>query len=105
MLSPISASSSDSRLFRSWHHEDGVLSERQPWIARAADDVGAHPAPNLNEPGMVLSATTRDTVETSVRAGDRLQRVIDALLNISRAPYGALVPDREDLDLASVTTD
>ena len=41
----------------------------------------------LNEPGMVLSATTRDTVETSVRAGDRLQRVIDALLNISRAPY------------------
>jgi signal transduction histidine kinase/DNA-binding response OmpR family regulator len=59
----------------------------------------------LNEPGMVLSATTRDTVETSVRAGDRLQRVIDALLNISRAPYGALVPDREDLDLASVTTE
>ena len=59
----------------------------------------------LDEPGVVLTAATRNTVETSVRAGDRLQRVIDALLDLSRAESGALIPDREDMDLASVTTD
>jgi signal transduction histidine kinase len=32
----------------------------------------------LQEPGVVLSAAARDTVETSVRAGDRLQKVVDA---------------------------
>jgi signal transduction histidine kinase/DNA-binding response OmpR family regulator len=60
----------------------------------------------LDEPGVVLSAAARDTVETSVRAGDRLQRVVDALLDISRAESGGpLVPDREEIDLASVTAD
>ena len=59
----------------------------------------------LDEPGVVLTAATRNTVETSVRAGDRLQRVIEALLDLSRAEYGALIPDREDIDLASVTAD
>ena len=59
----------------------------------------------LRESGVVLSAAARDTVETSVRAGDRLQRVVDALLDISRAESGALIPDREELDLASVTAD
>jgi DNA-binding response OmpR family regulator/two-component sensor histidine kinase len=59
----------------------------------------------LHEPGMVLPAAARDTVETSVRAGDRLQKVVDALLDLSRAESGALVADREEIDLASVTTD
>ena len=59
----------------------------------------------LDEPGIVLPAATRNTVETSVRAGDRLQRVIEALLDLSRAESGALIPDREDMDLASVTAD
>jgi signal transduction histidine kinase/DNA-binding response OmpR family regulator len=59
----------------------------------------------LREPGVVLSAAARDTVETSVRAGDRLQRVVDTLRDISRAESGALAPDREDIDLASVTAD
>jgi DNA-binding response OmpR family regulator/two-component sensor histidine kinase len=59
----------------------------------------------LDEPGVVLPAATRNTVETSVRAGDRLQRVIEALLDLSRAESGALIPDREDMDLASVTAD
>jgi DNA-binding response OmpR family regulator/two-component sensor histidine kinase len=59
----------------------------------------------LHEPGVVLPAAARDTVETSVRAGDRLQRVVDALLDVSRAESGALIPDREEIDLASVTAD
>lgn len=59
----------------------------------------------LNEPGIVLPAAARDTVETSIRAGDRLQRVADELLNLSRSESGALMPDREDIDLASVTVD
>jgi signal transduction histidine kinase/DNA-binding response OmpR family regulator len=59
----------------------------------------------LREPGVVLSAAARDTVETSVRAGDRLQRVVDSLRDISRAQSGALIPYREDMDLASVTAD
>jgi DNA-binding response OmpR family regulator/two-component sensor histidine kinase len=59
----------------------------------------------LHEPGVVLPAAARDTVETSVRAGDRLQKVVDALLDLSRAESGALVADREEIDLASVTTD
>ena len=59
----------------------------------------------LNEPGIVLPAAARDTVETSIRAGDRLQRVADELLNLSRSQSGALMPDREDIDLASVTAD
>jgi signal transduction histidine kinase/DNA-binding response OmpR family regulator len=59
----------------------------------------------LDEPGVVLPAAARDTVESSIRAGDRLQRVADALLDLSRSESGALVPDREDLDLASVTAD
>lgn len=59
----------------------------------------------LRESGVALSAAARDTVETSVRAGDRLQRVVDALLDISRAESGALIPDREEIDLASVTAD
>ena len=59
----------------------------------------------LNEPGVVLPAAARDTVETSIRAGDRLQRVVEALLDISRGESGALIPDREDIDLASVTAD
>jgi signal transduction histidine kinase/DNA-binding response OmpR family regulator len=59
----------------------------------------------LDEPGVVLPAATRDTVETSVRAGDRLQRVVDALLDTSRAESGALMPDREEIDLASVTAE
>jgi signal transduction histidine kinase/DNA-binding response OmpR family regulator len=59
----------------------------------------------LREPGVALSAAARDTVETSVRAGDRLQRVVDTLRDISRAESGALIPYREDMDLASVTAD
>jgi signal transduction histidine kinase/DNA-binding response OmpR family regulator len=59
----------------------------------------------LHEPGVVLPAAARDTVETSVRAGDRLQKVVDALLDLSRADSGALTADREEIDLASVTTD
>jgi len=59
----------------------------------------------LDEPGVVLSAAARDTVQTSVRAGDRLQRVVDALLDISRAESAALMPDREEIDLASVTAE
>ena len=59
----------------------------------------------LHEPGMVLPAAARDTVETSVRAGDRLQKVVDALLDLSRAESGALIADREEIDLVSVTTD
>jgi len=59
----------------------------------------------LDEPGVVLPAAARDTVETSVRAGDRLQRVVDALLDISRAASVALIPHREDIDLVSVTVD
>jgi signal transduction histidine kinase/DNA-binding response OmpR family regulator len=59
----------------------------------------------LDEPGVGLSAATRNTVETSVRAGDRLQRVVDALLDLSRAESGALIPDRQEMDLASVTAD
>jgi signal transduction histidine kinase/DNA-binding response OmpR family regulator len=59
----------------------------------------------LNEPGIVLPAAARDTVETSIRAGDRLQRVADELLNLSRSESGALMPDREDIDLASLTAD
>ena len=59
----------------------------------------------LVEPGVVLPAAARDTVETSVRAGDRLQRVVDALLDISRAESGAPTPYREEIDLVSVTLD
>jgi signal transduction histidine kinase/DNA-binding response OmpR family regulator len=59
----------------------------------------------LRDPGVVLPAAARDTVETSVRAGDRLQRVVDSLRDISRAESGALIPYREDIDLASVTAD
>ncbi|HEX5907896.1 MAG TPA: HAMP domain-containing sensor histidine kinase, partial [Propionibacteriaceae bacterium] len=59
----------------------------------------------LNEPGIVLPAAARDTVETSIRAGDRLQRVADELLNLSRSQSGALMPNREDIDLASLTAD
>jgi signal transduction histidine kinase/DNA-binding response OmpR family regulator len=59
----------------------------------------------LREPGLVLPAATRDTVETSIRAGDRLQRVVDTLRDISRAESGAQIPYREDIDLASVTAD
>jgi DNA-binding response OmpR family regulator/two-component sensor histidine kinase len=59
----------------------------------------------LHEPGMVLPAAARDTVETSVRAGDRLQKVVHALLDLSRAESGALIADREEIDLVSVTTD
>ena len=53
----------------------------------------------LVEPGVVLPAAARDTVETSIRAADRLQRVVDALLDTSRAESGALIPDREEIDL------
>jgi DNA-binding response OmpR family regulator/anti-sigma regulatory factor (Ser/Thr protein kinase) len=53
----------------------------------------------------VLSAAARDTVETSVRAGDRLQRVVDTLRDISRAEAGAMIPYREEIDLGSVTAD
>ena len=59
----------------------------------------------LVEPGVVLPAAARDTVETSIRAADRLQRVVDALLDTSRAESGALIPDREDIDLTSVTAE
>ncbi len=59
----------------------------------------------LNEPGVVLPAAARLTVETSIRAADRLQRVVDTLLDISRTESGALIPNREDIDLASVTVD
>ena len=59
----------------------------------------------LDEPGVVLPAAARDTVESSIRAADRLQRVVDALLDISRAESGALIPDREEIDLTSVTAE
>ena len=59
----------------------------------------------LDEPGVVLPAAARDTVESSIRAADRLQRVVDALLDTSRAESGALIPDREDIDLTSVTAE
>jgi signal transduction histidine kinase/DNA-binding response OmpR family regulator len=59
----------------------------------------------LDEPGVVLPAAARDTVETSVRAGDRLQRVVDALLDISRAEPGPLIAHREDVDLVALTVD
>ena len=59
----------------------------------------------LDEPGVVLPAAARDTVEISIRAADRLQRVVDALLDTSRAGSGALIPDREDIDLTSVTAE
>ena len=59
----------------------------------------------LNEPGVVLPAATRDTVETSIRAADRLQRVVNALLDLSSSELGGLIPDREDIDLTSVTAD
>jgi signal transduction histidine kinase/DNA-binding response OmpR family regulator len=59
----------------------------------------------LDEPGVVLPAATRDTVETSVRAGDRLQRVVDALLDLSRAEAGPLIAHREDVDLVALTVD
>ena len=59
----------------------------------------------LVEPGVVLPAAARDTVETSVRAGDRLQRVVDALLDISRVESSALIPYREEIDLVSATRD
>ena len=59
----------------------------------------------LDEPGVVLPAAARDTVETSVRAGDRLQRVVDALLDISHVESSALIPYREEIDLVSVTID
>ena len=59
----------------------------------------------LDEPGVVLPAAARDTVETSIRAADRLQRVVDALLDSSRAESGALIADREDIDLTSVTAE
>jgi signal transduction histidine kinase/DNA-binding response OmpR family regulator len=59
----------------------------------------------LDEPGVVLPAAARDTVESSIRAADRLQRVVDALLDTSRAESGALIPDREEIDLSSVTAE
>ncbi len=59
----------------------------------------------LDEPGVVLPAAARHTVETSIRAADRLQRVVDTLLDISRTESGALIPNREDINLASVTAD
>jgi DNA-binding response OmpR family regulator/anti-sigma regulatory factor (Ser/Thr protein kinase) len=59
----------------------------------------------LDEPGVVLPAAARNTVETSVRAGDRLQRVVDALLDISRVESSALIPYREEIDLVSATLD
>ena len=59
----------------------------------------------LDEPGVVLPAAARNTVETSIRAADRLQRVVDALLDTSRAESGALIADREDIDLTSVTAE
>ncbi len=59
----------------------------------------------LVEPGVVLPAAARDTVETSIRAADRLQRVVDALLDTSRAESGALIPDREEIDLTAVTAE
>ena len=59
----------------------------------------------LDEPGVVLPAAARDTVESSIRAADRLQRVVEALLDTSRVESGALVPDREDIDLTSVTAE
>jgi signal transduction histidine kinase/DNA-binding response OmpR family regulator len=59
----------------------------------------------LVERGVVLPAAARDTVETSLRAGDRLQRVVDALLDISRVESSALIPYREEIDVVSVTVD
>jgi signal transduction histidine kinase/DNA-binding response OmpR family regulator len=59
----------------------------------------------LDEPGVVLPAATRDTVETSIRAADRLQRVVAALLDTSRVESGAVIADREDIDLTSVTAE
>ncbi len=59
----------------------------------------------LDEPGVVLPAAARDTVATSIRAAEGLQRVVDALLDTSRAESGALAPDLEEIDLASVTAD
>jgi signal transduction histidine kinase/DNA-binding response OmpR family regulator len=59
----------------------------------------------LDEPGVVLPAAARDTVESSVRAGDRLQRVVDALLDVSRVESGALIPYRKEIDLVSLTVD
>jgi signal transduction histidine kinase/DNA-binding response OmpR family regulator len=59
----------------------------------------------LDEPGVVLPAAARDTVATSLRAADRLQRVVDALLDTSRTESGALIPNREEIDLTSVTAD
>ena len=59
----------------------------------------------LDEPGVVLPAAARNTVETSVRAGDRLQRVVDALLDISRVESSALIPYREEIDLVLATLD
>jgi signal transduction histidine kinase/DNA-binding response OmpR family regulator len=59
----------------------------------------------LDEPGVVLPAAARDTVESSIRAADRLQRVVDALLDTSRVESGALIPDREEIDLTSVTAE
>jgi DNA-binding response OmpR family regulator/anti-sigma regulatory factor (Ser/Thr protein kinase) len=44
-------------------------------------------------------------VETAVRAGERLRRIVDALLDFAQSEAGTLVPHRQPVDLARLTAE
>ena len=47
----------------------------------------------------------RGRVETAVRAGERLRRIVDALLDFAQSEAGTLVPNRQPVDLARLTSE
>jgi signal transduction histidine kinase/DNA-binding response OmpR family regulator len=47
----------------------------------------------------------RDHLETAVRAGERLRRIVDALLDFAQSEAGTLVPHRQPVDLARLTAE
>ena len=52
-----------------------------------------------------LTQHARTAIEAAVRAGHRLERMVDILLQVARADDGALEPDREPTDIAAATAD
>ena len=47
----------------------------------------------------------RGHLETAVRAGERLRRIVDALLDFAQSEAGTLVPLRQPVDLARLTAE
>ena len=57
----------------------------------------------LSDPPEPLGPQSRTAVEAAVRGGRRLQRMVDALLDVARTDAGALDPDPVPIDLAAAT--